>query len=583
MEIINVQQGSAEWLAVRAKYFTASEAAAAMGLSKYMARDQLLRQKSSGILEEVDAQKQRLFDQGHASEAAARPIVEARIGCELFPCTATLEVDGLPLLASLDGLSMDETVVWENKLMNNDLLCRILDGDVPGAYWPQLEQGLLVTGAEKVYFTVSDGTEEGTVGMWYQPRPERRAKLIASWKQFAEDLKTYTPPEVIPAAVATPVKDLPALTVEITGSVIVSNLVQWKEIVTERIQAINTDLQTDQDFADADQMVKFLDDGEKRIDLVKAQAQSQAVSIDEAFRALDEIKAEMRAKRLELDKLVKARKESIRTEIANAGKDKLAEHVAALNKRLGKPYMPIITADFGAAIKGKRTITSLHDAVDTLLAQKKIEASEIADKIEINLNSLRELANDHTFLFADTAQIVLKANDDLVMLIKSRIAEHKAEEDRKMEAERARIRAEEEARAAAKVKAEQDEAAEKIKQDAALITSAPNAGAAAGGSQPVDESTEPASGTCTVQSSGQIPAMRVAPAPDNGKTLKLGDLNSLFGFTVTADFLESRGFRPVRVEKAARLYRQCDLPLICRSISQHLLGIAESYSIREAA
>ncbi len=39
-----------------------------------------------------------------------------------------------------------------------------------------------------------------------------------------------------------------------------------------RHQAINTDLQTDQHFADAEEMVKFCDKAEKNIDLVKANA-----------------------------------------------------------------------------------------------------------------------------------------------------------------------------------------------------------------------------------------------------------------------------------------------------------------------
>ena len=58
----NCQQGSAEWLQLRTKFFTASEASAMMGASKYQTRTALLRAKSTGIVEDVDAGKQRLFD-----------------------------------------------------------------------------------------------------------------------------------------------------------------------------------------------------------------------------------------------------------------------------------------------------------------------------------------------------------------------------------------------------------------------------------------------------------------------------------------------------------------------------------------
>lgn len=81
--------------------------------------------------------------------------------------------------------------------------------------------------------------------------------------------------------------------------------------------------------------------------------------------------------------------------------------------------------------------------MDTELARAKIEASKAADDIRLNLSSLAELAVDHVFLFNDVQQLVMKANDDLVTLIKFRIAEHKRVEDEKAEAQRVQIRNEE--------------------------------------------------------------------------------------------------------------------------------------------
>lgn len=465
MQIIEAAQGSAEWLQVRARHFTASEAPAMLGLSKYKTRQELLREKATGLTEEVDANKQRLFDAGHAAEAAARPLAEAYLQEDLFPATGAAEIDGLPLLASFDGLNMEETLVWENKLASVSVEAMIAGGDLGGTYWPQVEQQLLVAGASRALFTACDG-EKITDKLWYESKPERRAQLIAGWKQFAEDVANYQHVEAAPVATAAPINELPALMVEITGSVTASNLAQWKEIVTERIAGINTDLQTDQDFADADSMVKFLDDGEKRIDLVKSQAQANAADIDRVFRALDEIKASMRAKRLELDKLVTKRKESIKIEIMQAGKDQLAAHIAGLNKRLAKVQMPPIAADFAAAIKSKRNLESMRGAVADLVAAKKIESNEIADRITINLQTLNESVRqpnaDYSFLFSDYAVLVMKAPDDLALVIKTRIADEdkrlREQNERILEAEREKMRREEEAKATAKAKAEQDEA-----------------------------------------------------------------------------------------------------------------------------
>lgn len=153
MQILKVTQGSDDWLAIRSSHFTASEAPAMMGASKYMTRNDLLRQKSTGIAQDVDVGKQYLFDQGHAAEAAARPIIEGQIDEDLYPVTVSAEVEGLPLLASLDGLTMGETLAWECKLYNAGLEQQILNERIEPNYFWQLEQQLLVSGAERVIFT----------------------------------------------------------------------------------------------------------------------------------------------------------------------------------------------------------------------------------------------------------------------------------------------------------------------------------------------------------------------------------------------------------------------------------------------
>lgn len=418
-----------------------------MGVSKYSTRAALLRQKATGLTEEVGSAKQRIFDAGHEAEALARPIAEHLAGVDFYPVVATMEIDGMKLLASFDGIDMLEEVVWENKLLNASLKQQVQAGDLEAHYWAQLEQQLLISGADRALFTTSDGTPEGTHELWYRSRPERRTQLLAAWKQFALDLATYQPEDApAPAAVGHTPETLPALRIEVTGMVMASNLADYKAHALAVFAGINRELKTDQQFADADKVVKWCSDMEARLAAAKQHALSQTESIDALFRTIDDISAEAKRTRLELDKLVKARKEAVRGEIVAGGIVALREHVAALNVRLGAPYMPSVTADFAGVIKGKRTVASLQDAVDTELARAKIDASATADKIGMNLATLRELAAAHAFLFADTAQIVLKANDDLTVLVKSRIAEHQQKEAARIEAEREKIRKEEVAR-----------------------------------------------------------------------------------------------------------------------------------------
>lgn len=446
MNVLSVVSNTPEWLAVRALHDTASEASAANGKSKYTSRNDLMRQKATGLTPEVDGAKQALFNRGHEAEAGARSLAEAILDSELYPVTATLTVDGIDLLASLDGATMDEEIIWEHKLYSERLAADVRAGTLDPHYTLQLDQQLLVSGAKKCLFMTSDGTADKMAWCWYESSPEKFAALVAGWKQFRADLAAYTAPAVEAEVIGHTPETLPALRIEVTGMVTASNLADYKAHALAVFAGINRELKTDQQFADADKVVKWCSDVEARLAAAKQHALSQTESIDALFRTIDDISAEAKRTRLELDKLVKARKEAVRGEIVAGGIVALREHVAALNVRLGAPYMPSVTADFAGVIKGKRTVASLQDAVDTELARAKIDASATADKIGVNLATLRELAAAHAFLFADTAQIVLKANDDLTVLVKSRIAEHQQKEAARIEAEREKIRKEEVAR-----------------------------------------------------------------------------------------------------------------------------------------
>src|SRR5690606_7791397 len=112
-----------------------------------------------------------------------------------------------------------------------------------------------------------------------------------------------------------------------------------KEHALAVVSAINKDLQTDEDFADAEQTEKWCGDVEKKLDAAKEHALAQTQSIDELFRTTDDIREQFRRTRLDLDKLVKARKEAIRGEILQGGKGKYAAHLEALNDSLGTPLL----------------------------------------------------------------------------------------------------------------------------------------------------------------------------------------------------------------------------------------------------
>lgn len=546
----DIQQGSSEWLELRAKYFTASEAPAMMGASKYQTRSDLLKQKATGIAPEVDDAKQRLFDSGHAAEAAARQFAEATIGEELFPVTCSAEIDGLPLLASLDGLTMDESIVWEHKLWNASLANNLSDGVVEPHYYWQLEQQLLVTGATKVLFMATSENQEAAEYCWYESKPERRAELIAGWKQFATDLANYQHVEVIPAAVAAPIEGFGALVLNVEGRVLACNLDAFNvgaRSFLARLPKAN-ELTTDQHFANAEAAAKACADAESRIRAAKDAAMAQAADIDKVFRAVDLIAEEIRQARLSLEKAVKARKESIRVEIMQAAQAKLAEHVKNLNERIGwHDGCPIISpaaADFASAIKGKKTVASLRDACDTELARAKIATSELADRIEAN----RKAMGEHEHLFPDFPQVCTKLPSDFANLVAVRV-----DQERRLKEEQERRLKE----AALKAAEDQRGKSAEATHTAPIMTVAP-----------------------------QAPAPSTSPRHDDApvELVNVGDINCmLHPILISAGFLKELGFDPVKIEKQSEFYNKRDFQAMCLGIISHIQRAADRAMLKKAA
>jgi len=54
-----------------------------LGISPYKTRDELLREKATGLTPEIDEATQRRFDEGHRFEALARPLAEEKLEAEL--------------------------------------------------------------------------------------------------------------------------------------------------------------------------------------------------------------------------------------------------------------------------------------------------------------------------------------------------------------------------------------------------------------------------------------------------------------------------------------------------------------------
>ena len=604
-EIHNLLQGSDDWHQFRFMHRGASEAAAAMGLSKKVSRTELVRMKATGLAREFSEWVQEnILDYGHEVEALARPNAEEIIGEELYPATLSLGAES----ASCDGLVMSENIGWEHKQWNQELADSVMANVLPDEHQPQVQQQLMVTGADKWMFMTSDGTKEKMAWMWVYPDTTWFARIVASWEQFDIDVANYKQVDIAEKPAAEPIAALPALVVQTEGKVVSSNLAVYKHAAEKFIAKINTNLETDEHFADAENTVKFCGEAEAKLELAKAAALAQTSTIDEVMRTVDHIKEQFRAKRLQLEKLVKTRKEQIKETILHEGKRDYADHVTALEKEITPLRLALPQPDFAGAMKNKRTLASLHDAVNTTLANAKIAANQQATEYRAKQAWCKEHAAGHGALFMDMAQIISKPMDDFQLVVNTRVAAHLAAEKAKEDAMRAQLAAQEKARAdaaiaeaarvaqaaadqqaAAAVEAERQRAAidavEQRNASAARSNVADDARAAALADQGrlADLATDLVArglfADVAPAAAEPSPADDVVDAAYTPPTLRLGQIGERLGFALTADFVLSLGFAPAATDKAAKLYHESDFSRICAAIQRHVGAVQAKFAV----
>ncbi|PPU46806.1 hypothetical protein XarbCFBP7697_14230 [Xanthomonas arboricola] len=595
MKTINLIQGTPEWHAHRATHLNASDAPAMLGCSPYKTRAQLVREVATGIGEEHDDATLQRFADGHRYEALARPIAEQIIGEDLYPCVGT---EG-KYSASFDGLTLLEETAFEHKSLNNDLrACMRDEGNgwgLPKHYQVQMEQQLLVSGAARVLFMASKWNGDELVEerhCWYASDAALRAELVAGWEQFEADVAAYEHVEKTAPVISGRAPDtLPSLHIAVTGMVTASNLAEFKASAMAVLDGINRDLQTDDDFSNAEQTVKWCKGVEERLEATKQQILGQTADIDAVFRTMDDVAAEARRVRLELDKLVKVEKDNRRTQIVANGVQAVRDHYASINAGLDAHALTVpasLQADIGAVIKGKKSISSMQDAVGTAAANAKIAASQQAERVRANVRVLEMEMGTFAGLFHDRVQLcATKSPEDLRNLITMRITEQKRVDEQRLEAQRENIRQEEAAKLA-REQQERDEAqrrADAQAEAARVSAAAPTPAAAAAPAAAVVSAPAPVAAAPAVLSPALAQTVKssAAPAPAQVVRIKLGDINAKIApLTITADGLAQLGFMPVTIERASKLYDAAQLPAMFTAMQQ-VFARAANNSYQQAA
>lgn len=573
-EILTLAQGSAAWHQHRATALNASDAPAMLGISPYKSRAELARERATGIGPEVTPEQQRIFDRGHRIEALARPQAEAVIGEDLSPCVGTSG----KFSASFDGITFTGDTAWECKTMNAVLreampyaVCDDSYGArLPEYYRAQMEHQAMVSGCERILFTAAALLDDDELGeirhCWYTPDPAMRARLVAGWEQFEKDVAAYVPTEQAAPVVAAPIESLPAVVVQVQGALTVGgNLPAFGQALRAFIERIPAKPETDQQFADAEAACKALKKAEDALAQAEDGALAQISDVEQMRRTVADLKNLARSTRLATEKLVAAEKEARREQLVRQTQASMIEHVMELNRLLqadGAGHLPTPPAGlFAPCIKGLKSLDSMRDKLTAELLAHKTQAGLQATRMHANRASLRTPEGDWIFLFADFAQVGTKEAEDFAALAHLRIGQHQQREFARLEAERARIRAEEERRA--REKAELEETAERVKAEQAAQAEVEKAGTAL-----LQQAKEQADSL--VQT-----ARAIDREADTCETLTLGAINALLSpIRIDAAGLAELGFEPSATVKAAKHYRATDFARICQAISNRAMAAA---------
>jgi len=535
----DVEIGSAEWLQHRVSLFNASDAPAMAGVSPYKKRSELVREIATGVVREPDDFREALFASGHRAEELARPVAEGVIGEDLYQMVLSRGRLG----ASLDGQTFDGKTGWEHKILNETIRQAIPDcGDaicespveLPEVYAVQCEQQIIVGGLDRVLFSATRwNAREELIEQrhcWYYPNPERAQRILLGWAQLFQDAIAWQPTE----AVEEPKKGttratLPALVVQVEGKVVESNFGPYRDAALAFIDSINTRLDTDDDFGQAMADAEFCRAIEKKLAALEENVISQAASVNELIDGMRQIREQSRQKALSLEKKIETRKRERKEEIAADAQQKLDRHILALNAGLPDPWVQPRRGQWGDAMKNKRSLATCQEAVDVMLADMKVRASEEAATLATNAKVVEEECEGNWLLFVDFERQGLKPTEDFRALALMR---HSQAKDR-------------------------DAKDKKLKEDAQAAAA-------------------PAPGAAVFASIAHATPRAARTMPP----LSTKDVCALLGFEVSVGFLTQLGMhecaRPDG-KKTGTYWPGENFPLLCAKLAEHLQKIVSNY------
>jgi len=192
MKLLQLEQGSQEWLDLRKMMITGTDMAAILGVSPWRSAYDLWRLKLG--LKEPDVLNDAM-KRGMDAEEAGRVLAVDEIGVDFTP-QVIVSTRNPWLMASLDGLSTCKKIMLEIKTPMPHNYAKSAAGDIPRDYYIQMQTAFAASDGviEKCYFCIYS-PEKNEVSYRVVVRDEDLiSEIITESKIFHDRLKNYDPP-----------------------------------------------------------------------------------------------------------------------------------------------------------------------------------------------------------------------------------------------------------------------------------------------------------------------------------------------------------------------------------------------------
>lgn len=178
MQILNLKQGSNQWLALKRTVISSTDGA------------MVLNQKSWPRLKQSKAQpstfKSPAMRRGNALEPKARAALERQTKLKYQPVCVFDETERM--LASLDGLAFGRVATCEIKCpekgVNSDLWKQAENNKIPHGYYVQTQVGLAVSGAPVCHYWVYDADLDKGIRIDVYPDFMMQCQLVEATRAY---------------------------------------------------------------------------------------------------------------------------------------------------------------------------------------------------------------------------------------------------------------------------------------------------------------------------------------------------------------------------------------------------------------